>query len=97
VLPVLGWIFGVFLLWRSDVWTMPEKLAGTLLWPGGYLTVGYVLGALLDDAASPSAASGPLPEALVTAAFMAFVLVPLAIAVFLGIRLVQRTSATGAA
>lgn len=44
VLSVLGWCVGVFLLWRSAVWTVPEKLAGTLLWPGGYLTVGYVLG-----------------------------------------------------
>jgi hypothetical protein len=34
----IGWIVGVVLLWRSKVWTLPEKLAGTLLWPGGLVT-----------------------------------------------------------
>jgi hypothetical protein len=37
VLPVLGWIVGVVLLWTSGAWTNREKLAGTLLPPGGLL------------------------------------------------------------
>jgi hypothetical protein len=35
VLPVLGWIVGVVLLWISETWTDREKLIGTLVVPGG--------------------------------------------------------------
>jgi hypothetical protein len=34
----IGWIVGVVLLWRSRVWTLRDKLIGTLLWPGGLVT-----------------------------------------------------------
>jgi hypothetical protein len=34
----IGWVVGVVALWRSRVWTVPEKLIGTLLWPGGVVT-----------------------------------------------------------
>jgi hypothetical protein len=34
----IGWFVGVVALWRSKVWTVPEKLIGTLLWPGGLVT-----------------------------------------------------------
>lgn len=37
ILPVVGWFIGVILLWSSRVWTTGEKLAGTLLFPGGLL------------------------------------------------------------
>jgi uncharacterized membrane protein len=37
IIPVLGWFIGVILLWSSRVWTTGEKLAGTLLFPGGLL------------------------------------------------------------
>lgn len=37
VLPVLGWLVGLVLLWTSATWTVREKLAGTLIWPGGLL------------------------------------------------------------
>jgi hypothetical protein len=35
VLPVLGWIVGVVLLWVSDVWSTRDKLLGTFVTPGG--------------------------------------------------------------
>jgi hypothetical protein len=35
VLPILGWLIGVVFLWGSRVWTMRDKLIGTLLVPGG--------------------------------------------------------------
>lgn len=35
VLPVVGWIVGVVLLWASDTWNWREKLLGTLVIPGG--------------------------------------------------------------
>ena len=34
----IGWVVGVVALWRSRVWTVSEKLIGTLLWPGGLVT-----------------------------------------------------------
>jgi len=34
----IGWVVGVVLLWRSRVWSIPDKLIGTLLWPGGVAT-----------------------------------------------------------
>jgi uncharacterized membrane protein len=37
IIPVIGWFIGVILLWSSRVWTTGEKLAGTLLFPGGLL------------------------------------------------------------
>lgn len=35
VLPVLGWIVGVVLLWSSARWTTRDKVIGTLVVPGG--------------------------------------------------------------
>jgi hypothetical protein len=38
VVPVVGWLVGVVLLWQSDAWTRRDKLIGTLVVPGGLLT-----------------------------------------------------------
>jgi len=35
VLPVVGWIVGVVLLWVSSTWTIGQKILGTLVVPGG--------------------------------------------------------------
>jgi uncharacterized membrane protein len=43
VVPVVGWIVGVILLWSSHLWTTRDKLAGTLLFPGGLLIPFYLL------------------------------------------------------
>lgn len=50
ILPVLGWIIGVVILWASERWTRRDKLIGTLVVPGGLLLplavlVYYYLGA----------------------------------------------------
>jgi hypothetical protein len=37
LLPVVGWIIGVILLWSSALWSKNEKVVGTLLLPGGLL------------------------------------------------------------
>lgn len=37
ILPVLGWIIGVIILWASERWTRRDKLMGTFLVPGGLL------------------------------------------------------------
>jgi HAAS domain-containing protein len=35
VVPILGWLAGVILLWVSDVWSTRDKLLGTIIVPGG--------------------------------------------------------------
>jgi hypothetical protein len=35
IVPVLGWFVGVVLLWSSRIWTLRDKLIGTLVVPGG--------------------------------------------------------------
>jgi hypothetical protein len=37
LIPFLGWFAGVALLWSSDHWTTRDKLIGTLVPPGGYM------------------------------------------------------------
>jgi HAAS len=44
---VIGWIVGVVLLWISPRWRWPEKLLGTLVWPGGLAGIGAGLPLLL--------------------------------------------------
>ncbi len=39
VVPVIGWVVGVVLLWASKAWTMRQKLLGTLVVPGGFMTL----------------------------------------------------------
>lgn len=43
VLPVLGWVIGVVLLWASAQWTMRDKLIGTLVVPGGLAVAAWTL------------------------------------------------------
>lgn len=33
VLPVVGWLAGVVMLWTGRAWTTGEKWLGTLVWP----------------------------------------------------------------
>src|SRR4051795_3088870 len=35
IIPVVGWVAGVILLWVSDVWTTRDKILGTTVVPGG--------------------------------------------------------------
>lgn len=35
LIPVIGWLVGVVLLWSSGVWRRSEKILGTLVFPGG--------------------------------------------------------------
>jgi uncharacterized membrane protein len=42
VLPGIGWVIGVVLLWISNTWTTSEKLVGTLVVPGGLAPAVYL-------------------------------------------------------
>jgi hypothetical protein len=35
ILPLVGWVLGVFFFWLSDAWSNRDKLLGTLILPGG--------------------------------------------------------------
>lgn len=48
ILPVLGWVIGIVLLWISDAWSTRDKLVGTLLFPGGLL-LPVALGVLASE------------------------------------------------
>ena len=90
VLPVLGWIVGVILLWASQAWTTRDKLIGTLVLPGGLL-VPFALGFIADSgeacvqtpgvAESCSGAGGIGPLGL--AALIVLFLLPLASTAYL--------------
>lgn len=35
IVPVVGWVVGVVLMWSSKAWTRGQKLLGTFVFPGG--------------------------------------------------------------
>jgi uncharacterized membrane protein len=43
VIPVLGWVIGAVLLWASRIWTVRDKLIGTLVVPGGLIGAALML------------------------------------------------------
>jgi hypothetical protein len=92
VLPVVGWVIGVVLLWISETWTTTEKVIGTLIVPGGLalplfltLVTGYTEscsgppGGPLTCTGGPSQAAQVLGTILVIVLFIA----PLATTAFL--------------
>lgn len=58
LLPVVGWLAGVVMLWTGQAWTVGEKWLGTLVWPavvvvpGGLLLAGVLLGGAGNGAPS---------------------------------------------
>jgi hypothetical protein len=99
VLPVLGWIVGVILLWVSQAWTTRDKLIGTLVLPGGLL-VPFGLGFIADsgeacvqapgvtESCSGEGGVGPLG----IAALIVLFLLPLATTVYLARRMRRGTT-----
>lgn len=90
--PVLGWLFGVALLWGSPVWTRRDKLIGTLLIPGGLSVAPWALIFLIDI--GPSCAGDGCPpdttsisDILVAVLVYAAILIPFAVSVYLSVRL----------
>jgi len=99
VIPFVGWVVGVVLVWLSRLWTTRDKLIGTI---GGLSWVWAGLGTIMVQRPStPVAATGigeapagpagstPLEVVLVVLPFV----LPLVAAVYLGIRLRRRAAA----
>jgi hypothetical protein len=107
VLTPLLWPVGVILLWTSNAWNVRDKLIGTLVPPGGYLGVSFLLfagaGSYNSVATCAQPATGPMtctysgpPGWLTTIGTVVgiFILVlPILTAIYLGLRLRQRTPA----
>ena len=89
VIPFVGWVVGVVLVWLSRLWTTRDKLVGTL---GGLSWVLAGLGTISISArgstAMGSAPVGPAETSLLAVVlFAAPFLLPVAAAIYLGVRL----------
>ena len=107
VLTPIFWPVGVILLWTSSAWTTRDKLIGTLIPPGGYMSISFLLlggpGSYTSSSTCAQTGTGPMtctyqgpPGWLTTIGTVVgiFILVlPILTAIYLGVRLRQRTPA----
>jgi hypothetical protein len=89
VIPFLGWVVGVVLVWLSRRWTTRDKLIGTL---GGLSWLAAGLGTLTISARGSTAVGseplGPTETSLLeVVVFVVPFLLPIAAAIYLGFRL----------
>jgi uncharacterized membrane protein len=102
VVPFLGWVVGVVLVWLSRLWTVRDKLIGTL---AGFSWILAGLGTVMAEAVHlPLSASGsgtPVgvpevvqssgPEVLAVILLLVPFVLPAAAAIYLAVRLRGRT------
>jgi hypothetical protein len=98
VIPFLGWVLGAVLVWLSRIWTIRDKLVGTV---AGLSWVLGGLGTVMVSADGPVGQPGvevgttspnPIELILVVAPFV----LPVAAAIYLGLRLRRRAGAVAA-
>jgi hypothetical protein len=106
LVPVIGWVVGLMLLWSSGVWRRSEKLLGTLIVPGGpglALLIATLPGQTCSSTSSSTtsgqvATTGPvctgfaLPPALGIALMLFVLIAPIVVAVVLINRARARTA-----
>lgn len=94
LIPVLGWMVGVILLWCSRVWSTRDKLIGTLVPPGG-LSALLLLAITTSSTCSTSGGfgqptiehcSGGLPAPLSAVVIALYVVGGIGVPIFLGRR-----------
>lgn len=104
VIPFVGWIVGVVMLWTSSAWITRDKVIGTLVAPGGLMSPFLLLfipmsscfeatdgrGRVIESTCPP----GPgAIEQLGLWLLMAFLVIgPIASAIYLGVRLRRRAA-----
>jgi uncharacterized membrane protein len=97
IIPFLGWIVGLVLLWSSPVWTTRDKWIGTLIIPGGlmlpvylFITPSQVCSTFTDSSGQviSSTCSDPsgLSHILLLVAFALMVAAPIVTAIYLARR-----------
>lgn len=74
LVPVVGWLAGVVLLWASPRWTAAQKWLGTVIWPA-IVAVPAAVGLAL--AATTGQAAAGVVGAAVTGVIALFVALPL--------------------
>jgi hypothetical protein len=79
-----GWVVGVVLLWTSPRWRWPDKLLGTLVWPGGLAAV--VPFSIIGAQFTSSDSSWVMPQWLSVFILVADVVAPIAVAIWLVLR-----------
>jgi hypothetical protein len=94
VIPFLGWLVGVVLVWLSRLWSTRDKLIGTI---GGLSWVLAGLGTVMTSAggsrAVGSAPPGPSETNLLEVSlFVAPFVLPIVAAIYLGVRLRRRAA-----
>lgn len=109
VLPALGWLAGVILLWSSNAWNRRDKLIGTLVIPGGLALPVFALfwvpaethsgggrydktGAVISRTPESSSGLSSAGQALYLGAVVAGIVLALASAVYLAVRLRRATA-----
>ena len=107
VIPVIGWVVGVVLLWMSPVWRTRDKLLATLVWPGGLAAAIFALfvvgaGALFTTQACTSVGStthctpAPIPPWLAIALAVVVLIASVAGPILVTIRLLRQARNRGA-
>jgi uncharacterized membrane protein len=97
---VVGWFIGLVLLWISDVWTVRDKVIGTLIIPGGLaVSLGFVFLMPAPAVKCPvtqsavSCVNGSAPLGPVeTGLLLLLAIAPILTALYLGFRLAKRSS-----
>jgi uncharacterized membrane protein len=93
LLPVVGWVIGVILLWASSVWTVRDKIIGTLIVPGGLLAAFFIplFTACSTLSVDGHVVSSDCPHGFAAKAYLAgwilLSVAPIATAIYLGLRL----------
>jgi len=68
IVPFLGWIFAVAMLWSSRVWSRNSKLLGTFVLPGGWLAAVVVFSLSIhgESCSESSDAAGNITRSVCT-------------------------------
>jgi uncharacterized membrane protein len=87
LIPIIGWIIGLILLWSSPVWTSRDKLIGSLIIPGG-LMLPFEFFFFSTEECSGSGPCGPsgLEQAAITLGFALAVAAPIVTSIYLARR-----------
>ena len=98
VVPMVGWLIGLVLLWRSSAWNVRDKVIGTVVVPGGLGLAAFVilLAGLTGGPSSESGGSADFVDALVMTLFLAIVIAPILTTAYLTYRLLRRPAAATA-
>lgn len=93
IVPALGWVLGVVLLWASSAWNTRDKVLGTLVIPGGLAApVFYMLTAVSSQTciAPSNAGCGEAAELVGQGVLVVLVVSPILVAIYLGRKAFRR-------